>query len=175
MSWDDMDGSDKEKLRRHMLETEQNWQCAYTELRLTEKNSDSHIDHFKRKHGALFPKLVFEYSNLFTASLDEDFGAKYKDKFVKAVADYDNLLSPSEINPANFNYNIATGAIEGNTIKAKYTIEAFNLNHSDLKRNRLERIKLLEDYKDLYPLEETIGYIGEFESLIRYIYNVNNN
>jgi uncharacterized protein (TIGR02646 family) len=171
-NWDDF--SIGVELRRYMLENEQNSQCAYTELRLNETNRSSHIDHFKRKHSSLYPQLTFDYNNLFTADISNDYGARHKDAFVKSRADYTNLLNPlSPDIQESFTYNLSNGEIEGRTENAQYTITVFKLNHQYLRRKRLDRIKMIDDYKDIYPLEDTIQYIGEFESLIRYIYAVN--
>ena len=169
--WDDF--SIGAELRKHMLDNEQNWQCAYTEIRINEKRKPSHIDHFKRKHGSLYPELIFDYNNLFTADSSDDYGARYKDNEVKTKDDYNDLLNPTDlVISKSFKYNLSNGEIEGITDKAKHTIKIFNLNQVDLKRRRLDRIKQMEDYKNIYSIQESLEFIGEFESLIRYIYTV---
>ncbi len=173
-NWDDF--TIGYELREHMLRNEQNWQCAYTELSINQNNNSSHIDHFKRKHSLLFPQLMFDYSNLFTACQFEGFGAKYKDRKVKTINDYNDLLSPlTQDLASHFEYNIDTGEIEGKTPKARYTMETFNLNHDTLIKRRKETAKIALSYITQFDEEDTIQFIGEFESMIRYIYTVNNN
>lgn len=161
----------RENIRAHMLENEQNDQCAYTEIRIEKGKSYSHIDHFRKQ--SIFPALKFSYSNLFTAHLAEDFGAKHKDDVVRSSSDYDNLLSPLAPDLSDhFTFDVATGEIETSTIQGKYTTDIFNLNHPTLVERRKIAALSAVTYKDQFPVEDTIEFIGEFENLIRYIYNV---
>lgn len=153
------------ELRNHMLEEEQNWQCAYTEVRLNP--DDSHIDHFKKQD--YFPQYTFSYDNLFAAHNSEDWGAKCKDKKIKKDL-YDTILSPlsEEIKNA-FSFNFANGEILGETEKAKNTIEVFNLNHSSLKARRMQTVLNIQNYaKYSFSEEEIKENLGEFFSLIQF-------
>jgi uncharacterized protein (TIGR02646 family) len=90
-NWDEVQPF-RAELRGYILD-EQNHQCAYTELYITNENpKHCHIDHFKKRQ--LFPDLFDDYNNLFVATNNEDFGAKYKDKELKDKAAYDLLLNP---------------------------------------------------------------------------------
>lgn len=86
-------------LREHILANEQNYQCAYTEIDVLPDSHSSHIDHFRKR--CMFPNLTFEYANLFTCSINESYGAKFKDKIVKE-ADYAELINPSKENPTDY-------------------------------------------------------------------------
>lgn len=159
----------RQSLREHML-AEQNMLCAYTEIRL---QSDSHIDHFKRKH--LFQELELTYTNLFVAYKHSNYGAEYKD--VHLVKDqYDNMYHPYFDNlDGMFSYDPVTGkifAIDNTDKKAEFTISAFNLNDDNLKQRRMiAAYTAVAAFEAKLPIEETIAYLGEFESLVRYIYS----
>jgi uncharacterized protein (TIGR02646 family) len=163
----------REKLRDYMLTEEQNHQCGYTELRIHSGNTSSHIDHFKKQQ--LFPELRFDYKNLIVANNNPEFGAKYKDVKLKNRSDYDNLLHPAEkqLND-RFSYNLGSGEIEAATgdVKAAFTIAAFGLNHPLLREKRKSYTVIILSYLDQFNVEDANGFVGEFESLIRYIYTV---
>lgn len=74
--------------------SEQNFQCAYTEIDIEENGNSSHIDHFRKQ--SMFPNLRFEWSNLFTSTNNEYYGAKYKDNIYRIQRDeYQNLINPA--------------------------------------------------------------------------------
>jgi len=58
--WSDVSLSIGYELRMLMLMEEQNYQCAYTEIRV--EPEDSHIDHFRKQ--SLFQNLIFDWNNL---------------------------------------------------------------------------------------------------------------
>ena len=74
-TWDDVPSDVRFKMKCFMLSREQNSLCGYTELPLN--NDNSHIDHYKKRN--LFPQLTFVWDNFVIASIDEEFGAKFKD------------------------------------------------------------------------------------------------
>lgn len=168
--WDDI-APIREQLREHMLSNEQNNLCAYTELSLQSNNSSSHVDHFKRQ--GLFPTERFNYTNLFTADKHPEYGAAHKDKTV-VQAEYSNLLHPCLDNlEGRFKYQEGSGEIEpqdATDIKAEFTITAFNLNHKILREKRLSFVELIRMYKNQFTVDETIAILGQFDSLVRYIY-----
>ncbi len=74
--WGDVSKAIGYDLRMHLLIKEQNYQCAYTELRV--EPEDTHIDHFRKQ--SLFQRLKFDWNNLLASCNSEAYGAKYKDK-----------------------------------------------------------------------------------------------
>ena len=77
---------------------EQNFQYAYTEVDIEPESSRSHFDHFRKQSMFHSHQYIFSWSNLFTASKNENFGAKYKDKHIDK-ADYQFLIDPSIDSP----------------------------------------------------------------------------
>lgn len=158
-NWEFLDKSVKTNTRKFILEKEQGNQCAYTELPLYYEKFDSHIDHLKRKDAAFFPKLTFDWTNLFVSCNFSDFGAKYKDqnylKGTEAKEKNDLIINPHFENPADFfeltnwgELQVKTGLEEPKKIRANTTIEAFNLNHKSLKKRRMEIIQTIREYKN---------------------------
>ena len=127
---------------------EQGGVSAYTEEPISK---NSHIDHFYKR--CLFPKMTFEWNNLFVDGLSEHYGAKYKDSVVSNKRDYDLLISPNEIDVERyFTYMengeiiVASGLTEQEALRADYTIKTFNLNNSELKSRRARVIKNVRDF-----------------------------
>ncbi len=154
-------------VRTYMLMEEQNFQCAYTEIRLEPEKS--HIDHFKKK--SLFPNLAFEWENLLTSCNYDYYGARFKDRQIKREQ-YQNLINPVAEDPQQYFTYSFTGEIliDENNEKAKITRDLFNLND----RSLVEQRKLVaEGIKSMYKqftVDELIDYIGKFESFIRALY-----
>lgn len=130
------------------LVKEQGGVSAYTEEPISPK---SHIDHFCKR--SLFPKLTFDWNNLFVDGLSEYYGAKYKDSVVSNKCDYDLLISPNENNVERyFTYMengeiiVAPGLSKQEVQRADYTIKTFNLNNSELKSRRAIVLKNVHDF-----------------------------
>ena len=156
-------------VREYMLREEQNFQCAYTEIRLDPENS--HVDHF-RKQG-LFSESVFEWNNLLTSCNNEYYGARCKDRRIKKKEDYQYLMNPVEDDPEEyFNYSI-TGDIlaDEETGTGQFTIDSFNLNDYALVEQRKRVANHVKSMCKQFSLEECIVFIGSFESFIRAIYS----
>ena len=180
-NWEGLDGIVRTKTRKYILENEQGNQCAYTELPLEYEKNNSHIEHLKRKDSAFFPKLTFEWSNLFISCISNDFGGKYKDeKYLKGKTKADNalILNPALENPIDFfelknwgELTIKEGLQGIAKTKAEETIKAFNLNHNSLKDRRKEMMKSINDYKngglDSRMIIEFLSSSG-FKSVIKY-------
>ncbi|SCD20200.1 TIGR02646 family protein [Proteiniphilum saccharofermentans] len=88
--WDDIH---KSQLRIYediceVLLKEQNNLCGYTELPLNNK----HIDHYHKR--VLYPEKCFCWDNLIMATLDDDFGARYKDKQINRKEIYNEIFNP---------------------------------------------------------------------------------
>lgn len=139
--------------------------CGYTEVPLPkdkdkEKDKDKkkvkverHIDHYIKKDFA--PDLTFCWNNMIAAVKDPHFGADYKDKHVKRT-DYDkskccytDILNPVKDEfTGRFRFS-ADGTIEpsdNKDIKAKKTIELFNLNEERLKEHRKVQMESVRGY-----------------------------
>ncbi|NOX46998.1 MAG: TIGR02646 family protein [Chlorobi bacterium] len=158
----------KHDLREHILKSEQVNQCAYCESAITSFSTKSHIDHFKRKH--YFPELTFDYNNLLVSCKNHNHCASTKDQKVKSRDFYKSLINPVIDEPSDyFDYQISGKLVSINK-KAKFTIEAFNLNHTGLKQQRNNISWAVQSYKSSLGLEEVIEQVGEFESFIRAIW-----
>ena len=157
------------ELRNLMLNEEQNCQCAYCESAITSDDSKSHIDHYKRKAGHLFPELEFKYNNLLVSCNNRYRCAKHKDDNINK-GDYDNLINPVTDNPdKHFDYSI-TGDILAKDKKAEKTIYMFNLNYESLINRRKTLAFNIHGYRDQFEMEEVIMVFGEYESFIRSIW-----
>lgn len=157
-------------LRKHILIEEQNEQCAYCESGITFKSSKSHIDHYKRKAGHLFPELVCSYENLLVSCNNPYRCARHKDSEIKRKEDYSNLLNPVMDNPnTHFDYSF-TGEILSKDEKGKYTIEIFNLNHKSLVERRKTLALQINAYKNQINFEEVKIIFKEYESFIERIW-----
>lgn len=137
--WEDADGNEKARWRAYILQNEQNGSSLYTEEPCGEH---SHIGHFRKRSD--FPNLTFSWSNFIVDGINEEYGAKHKDK-TKGMLDYDRLIDPVAEDPQPFFTYYADGSIEPNkelsekdSERAVYTIGVFNLNHPSLKHRREE-------------------------------------
>jgi len=180
-NWDALEGTIRTKTRKYILEEEQGNQCAYTELHLDYEKDNSHIDHLRRKDSSFFPKLTFEWSNLFVSCISSNFGGKFKDEtFLKGKTPADNelIINPSIENPTDFFELKSWGEITVRTIlkenekrKAEETIKAFNLNHNSLIHRRKEMMQSVKRYKngglDSEMITEFLAGCG-FKSVIEY-------
>ncbi len=167
--WNDVSLSIGYELRMHILMEEQNYQCAYTEIRI--EPEDSHIDHFRKQ--SLFPNMRFDWNNLLVSGNSEVYGAKCKDKKLKKPEDYQFLINPVIDNPKDyFSYSL-TGDIlvDKDDPKAIVSIDYFNLNDYALLEQRKQVIREIQEMYKQFTVEELIKYIGKFESLIRSIYS----
>ncbi len=158
--------------------SEQNNQCAYTELAIKPDLSNSHIDHYRKR--SLYSTTIFDWNNLFVACNSEFYGAKYKDKQIKSgnKAIYESLLNPSIDNPKDFFYYSLTGEISPRSKdkdsdgykKAKTTIDVFNLNHKSLVNRRKTVVVNISSLKVQYELGEILDYINEFDTFVEEVY-----
>lgn len=166
--WEDI--TPVRSMLRHHLWEGQGRVCAYTELRIGDSvSSCCHIDHFKTRN--LFPELTFEYSNLLVACNSEYYGAKYKDKQVKSKEDYKNLINPvNEQMADHVQYTFEGKAMPlSGSRKGENTISIFNLNEKSLLNQRKRIIHYLRSMKD-FSEDEVVMYIGEFETMVRQLY-----
>lgn len=166
-------------IRKFILKSEQNYQCAYTEVNISADNSSSHIDHYRKRD--IFSILTFKWNNLLVASNIEFYGAKYKDKYIKRgdEAIYESLLDPSVDDPKDYFYYSLTGRISPksndkeseNYKKAYNTIEVFNLNERSLEERRKGVALVLNSYVGQFEMPEVKVLVKEFDTYIEAIYN----
>lgn len=160
----------RDDLRKHIY-NEQGGCCAYTEIHLKDhSNNHCHIDHFKTRN--LHPELAFDYKNLIVACNSDDYGAKHKDKQVKKKEDYTQLINPVEENPTDHIEYTFTGRITAHqdSPKGKQTIQYFNLNNKRLIERRKECLRAIDSMEE-FSEDELVKLIGEFETMIRQLYN----
>jgi len=153
--WSDI--KDRQELNKELLKEQANM-CAYCESKIPK---DYHIDHFYKRD--LFPKLTFNYDNLFISCNCEKSCAKYKDKYGLKKDDFNTFFSPQNINLDEFEYSL-TGEIIGKTEKANKTIIVFNLNNRSLveKRKTISlNSKNMMDY-DLFEIFQEFQTFLEF-------------
>jgi len=125
--------------REHIIQQEQDGCSGYTEAPI--RTANSHIDHFRKQ--ALFQDYIFCWENYVADSIDEDFGAKFKDKNIHTKEENLKLINPIEENAEHFFYYLANGMMvlaqgltEQEKERAQFTIDMFNLNHQSLKERR---------------------------------------
>lgn len=129
----------------------QNNLCGYTEMPLTEGNR--HIDHYIKRDFA--PDLTFCWNNMIAAVKDSRFGADFKDKNIgrdrydRFRHCYTNILNPlTDEFAGRFRFS-ADGTVEAandDDLKAKETINLFNLNAPSLKACRKRLMESVRAY-----------------------------
>ncbi len=152
VKWEDAKGVSR-VWREYILEYEQHRLSGYTEepLRLDR----THIDHFRKQ--SLFNALIYDWSNFVVDGVDENKGAKFKDKYVKTCEDNAMLINPVTEDASRFfqyelngNISVVDGLNPTDTVRANYTINAFNLNEASLSERRRKIINtILYAYYDL--------------------------
>lgn len=139
--------------REYILNYEQHGMSGYTEepLRLDR----SHIDHFRKQ--SLFSEFIFDWNNYVVDGIDETYGAKFKDKYVKSRKDNDRLINPAAEDAGRFfryelngNITVVNGLSPTEANRANHTINAFNLNEASLSERRKRIINnILEEFNEL--------------------------
>jgi uncharacterized protein (TIGR02646 family) len=167
VNWDGINEI-RANLRQYILESEQNYQCAYCESAIIPDSSYSHIDHFKRKH--FYPELTFDHNNLLVSCNNADHCALFKDLKVKSRNIYNKIINPVLDEPQMFFEYHTNGKLHSKNEKAKFTEDIFNLNHPALKQQRNNVAWAVVGYRETLELDEVIAEIREFESFIRYIW-----
>lgn len=141
--------------REYILNQEQYQLSGYTEKPL--RAAKSHIDHFRKQ--SLFNTIafIFDWNNLIVDSIDETYGAKYKDNVVKTSKENEKLINPVTEDASRFfkyqingKIDVADGLCKKDIGRAEYTISAFNLNESSLVERRRNIMNIIIDsYNDL--------------------------
>lgn len=174
-TWDDAKG-ESWKWREYILGKEQHCLSGYTEETL--RLDGSHIDHFRKK--SLFNTLIFDWNNLIVDGLNETYGAKYKDKVVRNHSDNERLVNPVTEDPSRYfkyelngNISVLEGLSPTDLDRARYTIDAFNLNEASLaERRRIIINTRLDSYNDLSDelILEALSAVG-FKSVVEQLLN----
>lgn len=158
-SWDEFVANDHPgyQVCRSTAYAEQSGVCAYTELPLNTEKSTIHLDHFRKK--SIFPRLRFEWNNLFAAVKDNRFGADYKDNLINGKNEqhyYSVILKPQTPQLQSYFHYATNGEIEPSaglsdidTERAKATIEIFHLNEGELVSRRKTMMAQIGSYSDL--------------------------
>ncbi len=175
--WEDAKGVSR-AWREYILEKEQNQLSGYTEEPL--HIDKSHIDHFRKQSIFNTIAFIFDWNNLIVDSIDETYGAKYKDNVVKTSRENERLINPATEDASRFfkyqingNMDVADGLCKEDISRAEYTISAFNLNESSLvERRRIIMNTIIDSYNDLDDeaiLEalKTEGFTSVVEQLLK--------
>lgn len=159
------------------LLAEQQNLCGYTEI-FFRRNLKGHIDHFVKRD--IDNRKTFDWNNLVYASLDDAFGARYKDRKIKSE-DYNDIFNPVFDNPQEyFEYSLLgdimpkTGIDSINRKRAEKTIELFNLNDSTLCNRRKDTIIAINSFMSGgMAIKDILDCLGEtgFDSLKNQILN----
>lgn len=162
--WSQLPGSISYAARCHILKNEQDGICGYTELCLSD--NDSHIDHYVKQ--SIDSSKIFIWDNLIVASVDEDFGAKYKDNGYKIKPnEYVDIFNPVVDHVELYCYFLVNGEIHPRNdilpslfVKMQRTIEVFNLNHPSLTSRRANVVQNVHNYfKGGIELGEIFDYL----------------
>jgi uncharacterized protein (TIGR02646 family) len=162
--WTDVTQQDKLEIWAH-LEQMQGKFCAYCECSINDKNR--HIEHFRKKEN--FPKLTFEWINLFGSCDNKNRCGHFKDR-KKTTYNPDDIIKPDRKSIGN----CLSFAIDG-TVKVKKnglpeceskiaeTLRVFNLaDDSDLKSKRRDVLERLQR-----QLTDILQGIGEHDDAMR--------
>jgi len=160
-NWDDVK-EDKQEIRTY-LERLQSRSCAYCEGSLDEL--EQHIDHFRCK--ARFPKLTFDWSNLYWSCLHDDSCGWYKDN-KSASYDPNVLIDPCQDDPDHYFRFYADGTIPirgglsmAEQQRAEETLRVFNLQNQRLNAMRQ---RAFETYQAIEPgILEALVEFEEYE------------
>lgn len=154
-NWKELPSNISAASRFFILCEEQDCLCGYSEIKLEDDPTSSHIDHYYKRD--LFPTKTFDWNNLIVSTIDEDFGGKYKDNTYKIkYNEYCQIFNPVVDDMSKFIAFLGNGKmipLEGmdNSIvnKVKKTIEVFNLNCKSLKDRRRDLIAQLYNCEGL--------------------------
>ena len=163
-NWEELPVDIKNTAKEYILINEQYGLSGYTEKPVTKK---SHIDHYIKRD--LNPRLTFDWNNLIVDEINDLYGARFKDNQIHHLNQYTTILNPVTDDVHLFFYYSQTGRIDPHPnltdierVKAKNTIDIFNLNHPDLVNRRKIILKNIQDYQNLLENERI------FESLKSY-------
>lgn len=187
-NWNIFKNPCKKKVKKTILEKEQNWLCAYCEIKVS--LDESHIEHIKPKSD--YKELKFDYHNFIVSCngkecrMDEEYdgdihscGHKKDNGFNE-----DKFLDPTLLEDIGeyFFYDRYSGAIkasEKDKEKADYMINLLNLDNISLNKKRLNVIKAIREnlINKKISKQQLINKINStnppaFVSFVRYYYAI---
>jgi uncharacterized protein (TIGR02646 family) len=163
-NWDDVSGEHKQEIRVSLIQM-QDKRCAYCESAVY---NNEHIEHFRRKNQLHYPKLTFEWENLFLSCGSTDTCGHYKDRPGADPYNPDHLVKPDVDDPDCYFYFHSNGGVRARSglnsaqnNRAFETIRVFNLNNPILQAARRRSLRsyqrkepnILEDLMDLNELD----------------------
>lgn len=177
LRYKDLKGSPKTDLKNALI-SEQKHLCCYCERRIYD--ADSHIEHFRPKGNPLYQHLELDYNNLhascikyLSTGVEPQCGHKKENTFTNT------LLSPLEPDCACHFWYTLDGVIHSVDDRGKEAIDIYNLNSGALIRQRKGLIDFftsdLSSEADIIDhLDSSKSCLGEFYTMIEYLYNNNN-
>lgn len=163
-TWKDAE-DDRPQIRAH-LEQLQGRRCAYCEGDLDALGQ--HIEHFRSR--SRFPKLTFEWANLFWSCSQDDSCGHYKDAKGRRYQPED-LVNPCVDDPdkyfrfrSNGTIDLRPGLSEKDQKRARETLRVFNLD-PEHGRLRSMRERAIKSYRKLEP--NILDTLMEFDPLDR--------
>jgi uncharacterized protein (TIGR02646 family) len=138
--------------------------CAYCESKITDPKK--HIEHFRLR--SLFPKLTFDWSNLFGSCNNKEHCGKHKDNQQHKP---DDLIKPDAEDPEKLLLFVVDGNVTFRSDlapedqhRAEETIRVFNLNTASLINQRKQAaqgyMSLVED-KSMFSEADWREYIND--------------
>lgn len=178
LGYKDLVRSPKRDLKNALI-AEQKHLCCYCERRIND--NDSHIEHFKPKGNPLYSHLELDYNNLHASCIkylsngeEPQCGHKKGDVFTNT------LLSPLEPDCASHFWYTMDGIVHSTDDRGKEAIDVYNLNSGTLISQRKGLIEFLtsdyalENNAIIDHLDDTKSFLGEFYTMIEYLYHNHN-
>lgn len=177
LGYKDLKGRPKKDLKNALI-AEQKHLCCYCERRIND--NDSHIEHFKPKGNPLYAHLELDYHNLHASCIkylsdgqEPQCGHKKGDVFTNT------LLSPLEPDCASHFWYTMDGIVHSKDERGKEAIAIYNLNSGALIKQRKGLIDFLtSDFASendvIDHLDDNKSYLGEFYTMIEYLYQNHN-
>lgn len=140
------------------LYEQQEYYCAYCEMKIKEVLHGGHIEHLERRNDN--PRRTFDWNNMFFSCNNHDSCGKFKDN-EKLSYNINDIVDPSREDPADFFVFDALGNIlplnHSVEHRATETIRVFNLQDSArLKQKRAEIAETVKYFLESSPSENDI-------------------
>lgn len=160
---------------RHACLHEQFGLCAYSEIALDDDDFGMHIDHVEPK--SINQSRTFDHSNLLLSAISSDklkgmprgevFGGHFRGSRYSAV----DFVTPFWPDCRRFFHYASSGEVQpalglavGDEKKARYTIDALNLNAPHLlSRRRLWLLELEQEIEKLLDSPEALSWFADAE------------
>lgn len=165
-TWGEVSDADRKLIRSPLdeMSTRRNRTfCNYCE-QLISDSTKGHIEHFAPRNQ--YPKLVFDWPNLYLSCQDSDHCGHFKDSGKGVAYSPGDLVRPDQEDPEAIFQFFSTGKVEPRTgldqqtmERAEKTIKVFNLNAQQLVNARSATAKqaltlILDIVTDLEELSE---------------------